>query len=62
MAKLEETVVFEVSLPDGWELHTDPNALPVGENKDKSAVYSAERIPSTMLRLLEADMNGTQRL
>jgi hypothetical protein len=52
MADVEETVVFEVALPDGWELHEDPNALPVEGDKDESAVYSPERIPPTMLRLL----------
>ncbi len=52
MDDVEETVVFEVTLPDGWELHEDPNALHVEGDKDESAVYSPERIPPTMLRLL----------
>jgi hypothetical protein len=46
---MEETVVFEVTLPDGWELHEDPNALPVDGNKDESAnsisKYDPKRIP-----------------
>ncbi|HTT20040.1 MAG TPA: hypothetical protein VMG82_13910 [Candidatus Sulfotelmatobacter sp.] len=53
MADVEETVVFEVTLPECWELQKDPNALPVGDDKDESAVYSPERIPPTMLKLLQ---------